>query len=179
MRRASERDPDGVTVGLVEHLSMYCAGAACIAFALYHSMQPTQVANPGLAAYKPPRTVITSAVPLTLEREAITPAASGSRMSQPYSPPNSAMPEGSSSCRSRAQTTVRSRNSTKPASVSAAAATPALRGIDLRGHHHTWPGPGNRRRRRLERRPDALERVLAVDHHRLRWDRASRARTSR
>jgi hypothetical protein len=68
-------------------------------------------------------------------------------MSQPYSPPNSAMPEGSSSCRSRAQTTVRSRNSTKPASVSAAAATPALRGIDLRGHHHTWPGPGNRRRR--------------------------------
>ena len=57
------------------------------------------------------------------------------------------MPEGSSSCRSRAQTTVRSRNSTKPASVSAAAATPALRGIDLRGHHHTWPGPGNRRRR--------------------------------
>jgi len=57
------------------------------------------------------------------------------------------MPEGSSSGRSRAQTTVRSRNSTKPASVSAAAATPALRGIDLRGHHHTWPGPGNRRRR--------------------------------
>lgn len=54
---------------------MYCAGAACIAFALYYSMQPTQVANPGLAAYKPPRTVITSAVPLTLEREAITPAA--------------------------------------------------------------------------------------------------------
>ena len=38
-------------------------------------MQPTQVANPGLAAYKPPpRTVITYAVPLTLEREAITPA---------------------------------------------------------------------------------------------------------
>jgi hypothetical protein len=83
----------------------------------------------------------------SLPREAITPASSGSRMSQPYSPPNSAMPEGSSSCRSRAQTTVRSRNSTKPASVSAAAATPALRGIDLRGHHHTWPGPGNRRRR--------------------------------
>jgi hypothetical protein len=76
MRRASERDPDGVTVGLVEHLSMYCAGAACIAFALYHAMQPTRVANPGLAAYKPPpRTVITYAVPLTLGREAITPAA--------------------------------------------------------------------------------------------------------
>jgi hypothetical protein len=75
MRDSSERDPDGVTVGLVEHLSMYCAGAACIAFALYYSMQPTQVANPGLAAYKPPRTVIASAVPLTLEREAITPAA--------------------------------------------------------------------------------------------------------
>jgi hypothetical protein len=26
--------------------------------------------------------------------------------------------------------------------VSAATATPALRGIDLPGHHHTWPGPG-------------------------------------
>src|ERR1700730_9700405 len=76
MRRSSQRDADGLAVGLVEHLSLYCAAAACIAFALYYSMQPTQVANPGLAAYKPPpRTVITSAVPLTLERDAITPAA--------------------------------------------------------------------------------------------------------
>jgi hypothetical protein len=76
MRGSSERDPDGVTVGLVEHLSLYCAAAACIAFALYYSMQPTQVANPGLAAYKPPpRTVITYAAPLTLERVAIAPAA--------------------------------------------------------------------------------------------------------
>jgi hypothetical protein len=55
---------------------MYCAGAACIAFALYYLMQPTRLANPGLAAYKPPpRTVITYAPPLTLEREALTPAA--------------------------------------------------------------------------------------------------------
>ena len=54
---------------------MYCAGAGLIAFALYYAMQPTRVANPGLAAYKPPsRTVITYTVPLTLEREA-TPAA--------------------------------------------------------------------------------------------------------
>jgi hypothetical protein len=76
MRRSSERDPDGVTVALAEHLSMYCAGAACIALALYYSMQPTQVANPGLAAYKPPpRTVITYAAPRMLEREVITPAA--------------------------------------------------------------------------------------------------------
>ena len=74
MRGSSERDPDGVTVGLVEHLSLYCAGAACIAFALYYSMQPTQVANPGLAAYKPPpRTVITYVAPRTLERAAISP----------------------------------------------------------------------------------------------------------
>jgi hypothetical protein len=76
MRRSSERDPDGVTVALAEHVCMYCAGAGIIAFALYYSMQPTRVANPGLAAYKPPpRAVITYAVPLTLEREAITPAA--------------------------------------------------------------------------------------------------------
>jgi hypothetical protein len=76
MWRSSERDRDGVAVALAEHLFMYCAGAGCIAFALYYSMQPIQVANPSLAAYKPPpRTVITYAVPLTLEREAITPAA--------------------------------------------------------------------------------------------------------
>jgi hypothetical protein len=76
MRRSSERDPDGVTAGLAGHFCMYCAGAGFIAFALYYSMQPTRVANPGLAADKPPpRTVITSAVPVTLEREAITPAA--------------------------------------------------------------------------------------------------------
>jgi hypothetical protein len=55
---------------------MYCAGAGLIAFALYHSMQPTRLINPGLAAYKPPpRTVVTYAGPLTTEREAITPAA--------------------------------------------------------------------------------------------------------
>jgi hypothetical protein len=76
MRRSSERDPDGVTVALAEHVCMYCAGAGIIAFALYHSMQPTRVANPGLAAYKPPPgTVITYAVPAALEREVITSAA--------------------------------------------------------------------------------------------------------
>jgi hypothetical protein len=76
MRRSSEQDPDGVAVALAEHLCMYCAGAGLIAFALYHAMQPTRVANPGLAAYKPPpRTVMTYTVPFTVEREAITPAA--------------------------------------------------------------------------------------------------------
>jgi len=55
---------------------MYCAGAGFIAFALYYSMQPTRVVNPGVAAYEPPqRTVITYAAPLKFEREAITPAA--------------------------------------------------------------------------------------------------------
>src|SRR5215813_13446821 len=45
---------------------------------LIYSMQPTRMVNPGLAAYKPPpRTVVTYAVPLALEREAITPAAMG------------------------------------------------------------------------------------------------------
>src|SRR5215813_12736082 len=79
MRRASEREPDGVGVALAEHLCMYCAGAGLIAFALYYAMQPTRVANPGLAAYKPPpRTVMTYTVPLTFEREATTPAAAAS-----------------------------------------------------------------------------------------------------
>jgi hypothetical protein len=76
MRSSSDEDPDGVTVALAEHLCMYCAGAGLIAFALYYAMQPTRVANPGLAAYKPPpRTVMTHTVPFTVEREAITPAA--------------------------------------------------------------------------------------------------------
>jgi hypothetical protein len=79
MRRSSEEDPDGVAVALAEHLCMYCAGAGLIAFALYYAMQPTRVANPGLAAYKPPpRTVMTYTVPLTFEREATTPAAAAS-----------------------------------------------------------------------------------------------------
>jgi len=78
MRRSSERDPEGVTAALAEHFCMYCAGAGFIAFALYYSMQPTRMVNPGLAAYKPPpRTVVTYAVPLPREREAITPAAMG------------------------------------------------------------------------------------------------------
>ena len=76
MRRSSERDPDGVGVALAEHFCMYCAGAGVIAFVLYHSMQPTRLVNPGLAAHKPPPgTVITYTVPLRLEREGITPAA--------------------------------------------------------------------------------------------------------
>lgn len=75
MRGSLERDPDGVAVALAEHFCMYCAGAGCVAFALYHLMQPVRVANPGLAAYKPPpRTVIAYAVPLTLERAPIAPA---------------------------------------------------------------------------------------------------------
>jgi hypothetical protein len=79
MRRSSDEDPDGVAVALAKHLCMYCAGAGLIAFALYHAMQPTRVANPGLAAYKPPpRTVMTYTVPLTFEREATTPAAAAS-----------------------------------------------------------------------------------------------------
>src|SRR5215813_9946749 len=73
MRRSSDRDPDGVTIALAEHVCMYCAAAGLIAFVLYYSMQPTRVVNPGLAAYKPPpRTVITYAAPLKFEREAIT-----------------------------------------------------------------------------------------------------------
>ena len=79
MRRSSDEDPDGVAVALAKHLCMYCAGAGLIAFALYYAMQPTRVANPGLAAYKPPpRTVMTYTVPLTFEREATTPAAAAS-----------------------------------------------------------------------------------------------------
>jgi hypothetical protein len=76
MRRSSDQDSDGVAAGLVIHLCLYCAAAACFAFGLYYLMQPTRLVNPGLAAYKPPpRTVIANAVPLRFEREAITPVA--------------------------------------------------------------------------------------------------------
>src|SRR5258708_8645012 len=43
-------------------------------------------------------------------------------------------------------TTLRSGISMKPASVSAATATPALLRIDLQGHHHTCPGHATRHR---------------------------------
>ena len=41
-------------------------------------------------------------------------------------------------------TTLTSRITTKPAPASAAITTLPLRGIDLQGHPHTWPGHGNR-----------------------------------
>src|SRR5262249_10341140 len=76
MRRSSERDPDGVAVALARNLFMYRAGAGVFAFVFYPALQPTHVANPGPAAYKPPpRTAMTYTVPLTFEREATTPAA--------------------------------------------------------------------------------------------------------
>jgi hypothetical protein len=54
------------------------------------------------------------------------------------------MPDGSPSCPTGSPATLTSRISTQPASVSIGAATPAVRGIDLHGHHHTRLGPGNR-----------------------------------
>jgi hypothetical protein len=51
------------------------------------------------------------------------------------------MPDGSPSCPTGSPATLTSRISTQPASVSIGAATPAVRGIDLHGHHHTRPGP--------------------------------------
>ena len=41
-------------------------------------------------------------------------------------------------------TTLTSPITTKPAPASAAITTLPLRGIDLQGHPHTWPGHGNR-----------------------------------
>jgi hypothetical protein len=39
---------------LAFHFCLYCAVAGCFAFGLYYLMQPTRLAYPGLAAYKPP-----------------------------------------------------------------------------------------------------------------------------
>ena len=52
------------------------------------------------------------------------------------------MPDGSPSCPIESPATLTSRISTRPASVGAAAAIPAVRGIDLHGHHHTGSAPG-------------------------------------
>jgi hypothetical protein len=46
--------PDGVTAALGIHLVVYCAVGACFAFGLYALLQPSRVANPGVAEYKPP-----------------------------------------------------------------------------------------------------------------------------
>jgi hypothetical protein len=52
------------------------------------------------------------------------------------------MPDGSSSCSTGSPATLTSRISTQPASVSIGAATPAVRGIDLHGHHPPGSAPG-------------------------------------
>jgi hypothetical protein len=41
------------------HLAIYCAVAGCFAYGLHALFAPTQLANPGISAYKaPPQTVI-------------------------------------------------------------------------------------------------------------------------
>jgi hypothetical protein len=73
-------------------------------------MQPTRLVNPGLAAYKPSRTVIAYAPPLKLEREALTPVARAEPepetvgASAPQVPePKKAEPQGKTRSASRAR----------------------------------------------------------------------------
>jgi len=47
-----QREPDGVAVALVIHLSLYCAVAALFALVVYYLMQPTRFPNPGMAAHR-------------------------------------------------------------------------------------------------------------------------------
>src|ERR1700730_18510806 len=54
------QETDGVGVALGIHLSIYSFVFVLFAMWLYGVLQPKQVANPGLAAYKPPRVTVIS-----------------------------------------------------------------------------------------------------------------------
>jgi hypothetical protein len=58
MARRSRQRIDGASVALAIYAVFCCAVTLCLALGLYELMQPSRIANPGLAAYKPPGTVI-------------------------------------------------------------------------------------------------------------------------
>ena len=47
-----QREPDGVAMALIIHLSIYCAVAAFFGALLYYLMRPTWLPNPGMTAHK-------------------------------------------------------------------------------------------------------------------------------
>src|SRR5262249_34822883 len=53
MSRSRTARIDGSTAGIALYAGVYCAVTGCLAFGFYQLMQPTPVANPGLAAYQP------------------------------------------------------------------------------------------------------------------------------
>ena len=62
--RCSRRHIDGATVELAIYAVICCAVTVCLALGLYELMQPRRIANPGLAAYKPPPGTIINLVGL-------------------------------------------------------------------------------------------------------------------
>ena len=53
MSRSRTARIDGSTAGIALYAGVYCAVTGCLAFGFYQLMQPTRIANPGLAAYQP------------------------------------------------------------------------------------------------------------------------------
>ena len=62
--RCSRRHIDGATVALAIYAVICCTVTLCLALGLYELMQPRRIANPGLAAYKPPPGTIINLVGL-------------------------------------------------------------------------------------------------------------------
>ena len=62
--RCSRRHIDGATVALAIYAVICCTVTVCLALGLYELMQPRRIANPGLAAYKPPPGTIINLVGL-------------------------------------------------------------------------------------------------------------------
>jgi hypothetical protein len=64
MRAHHLPEKNGLSAALIVYLSIYCFVFILFAIFLYSLLQPRQVPNPGLAAYKPPpRTVISYDLP--------------------------------------------------------------------------------------------------------------------
>ena len=60
MRTRYRQESDGLGVALGIHLSIYSFVFVLFSAGLYSLLQPKQVANPGLAAYKPPPATVIS-----------------------------------------------------------------------------------------------------------------------
>jgi hypothetical protein len=57
------KQTSGVRAAVAIHLGVYCAVAGCFAYGLHALLEPLQLANPGVSAYKPPPGTVITYVP--------------------------------------------------------------------------------------------------------------------
>jgi outer membrane biosynthesis protein TonB len=79
----------GAGAAVVIHLAVYGTVAACFGYALHALFSPTQLANPGVSAYKPPPNTVITYLPAR-PRDAVPPVMPVAEP-EPEPPPAAAM----------------------------------------------------------------------------------------